>query len=598
MLSGELGGSASRPNLLGQNALFCVMRFVLLLFVGLMLSQVLLAQPSLQGTLLDAGSRQPLPYASLQLWPSQRGTIANEAGAFVLPTTADDSLFISLVGYRSLRLALTDWPQGGLILLEPQVRILAEVAVRPSNDDWLYELVRAINLGAANSLESRAYYELKSKVGSQQVELVEAFYNLQTQQATVQKLQVKAGRLALQPVGQRLFANTEGVQALAAMPLFKAHPYFPGTPLSLNGRALKKRYTLYDLGGYRLDGGDSVQVLRFVPNTDKEAWFEGELGILTDTKRLLFLELRCDQTKRHPFVPMGADDRLSQVSLHLKRSMLPHGESMRLEKLELAYEVTYTNARGQVYPVESRALLFSYAPQQPFFVWEDGFTGEQPFSDYLRINALPYNPAFWEAGNETRIEDVQGANQAFFKHPNSLTNVNLFTNQPLLGKGLLERPFTHWNGKRLIFNGQTERPPNETGKREVRVDDFHLAVSVYFDLNRVADSLHWQTATIFNPYQSYFYLPIQSKEACFINLYFDLMECERRRLEGLLLASERHPDSLMASYRSFKTNLEEMSQQYFRDAMLGNNRKGMESWNERVLSELGINNMQLFGLLE
>ena len=576
-----------------------MLRLLPLLFICLTSFFRVEAQSLLTGSLLDAVSKQPLPYAGLQLWPSQRGTIANEVGAYsLLPSDGDDSLYISLVGYRSLRLAIRDLPADGVILMQAQVRTLAEVSVRPPDDSWLFELLPAINLGESGKLESRAYYELKSKIGNSQVELVEAFYNLQTKQAEVEVLELKAGRLALQPLGQRLFATTEGARALAAMPLFKTHPYFPGTPLSLNRKALQRRYYLYDLGGYRLASGDSVQVVRFVPRNDKEAWFEGELGILLAQKRLLFLELRCEQTKRHPFLPMGPDDRLSRVSLHLKRSMLPHGDGMRLEKLELSYAVTYTNARGQVYPVESQALLYSYAVGAPFFIWQDAAYQDAEMSDYLRINALPYNKAFWEAGNETRIEDVQGTNQAFFKHPNSLTNVNLFTNQPLLGKGLLERPFTHWDGRRLIFNGKTERPPNESGNREVRIDDFQLAVEVYFDLIQVADSLQWQTATIFNPYQSYFYLPIQAKEACFINLYFDLMECERRRLDGLLMASERHPDSLLAIYRSFKTNLEEMSQQYFRDAMLGNNRKGMESWNERVLSELGIDNMQLFGLLE
>lgn len=576
-----------------------MLRWLLLLFLCLPLAFQLAAQSPLQGKLGDAFTQQPLPYAGLQLWPSQRGTIANEAGEFSLqPLAGDDSLFISLVGYRSLRLALAEWPANGQFLLQPQVRVLAEVAVRPPDDSWLYTLLQELNLGETDKSESRAYYELKSKVGNRQVELVEAFYNLQTEKAEVQQLELKTGRLALQPVGQRLFANTEGARALVAMPLFKEHPYFPGTPLALSQRSLQRRYQLYDLGGYRLESGDSVQVVRFVPKSDKDAWFEGELGILLSQKHLLFLELRCEQTKRHPFMPMGPDDRLSRVSLHLKRSLLPHEKGMRLEKLELSYGVTYTNARGQVYPVESWALLYSYAPGAPFFIWKDGEQLAESMSDYLRINALPYNAAFWEAGNETRMEDVQGENQSFFRHPNSLTNVNLFTNQPLLGKGMLERPFTHWNGKRLLFNGATERPPNETGKREIRVDDFQLAVEVYFDLNRVADSLHWQTATIFNPYQSYFYLPIQAKEQCFINLYFDLMECERRRLEQRLAVSVRQPDSLLATYRQFRAELEVLSSQYFRDAMLGNNRKGMESWNQRVVHELGINNLQLYGLRE
>lgn len=194
---------------------------------------------------------------------------------------------------------------------------------------------------------------------------------------------------------------------------------------------------------------------------------------------------------------------------------------------------------------------------------------------------------------------MQGRNAAFFKDPRSITNVNLFTNQPLLGKGLIERPFTHWDGRRLIFNGITERPlPADPRKREVRVDDFQLEVLLYLDLYPLGDTLHWQTATIFDPYRSYFYLPIGPKEQCFINLYFDLMEMERRKLEEALVASDRRKESLLAIHQQAQINARQMAEAYFRDAMLGNSRKGMESWNEKVKQALGINNLQQFGLLE
>ncbi len=576
------------------------MRGIVLVFVWWFSAvSVAQSQSSLSGRLEDGATLQALPYAGLQLWPSQRGTITNEGGFFVLqPLAGDDSLFISLVGYKSVRMALADFPADGKLQLQALVRTLAEVAVRPEDDSWLYALLPNLHLGENTALESRAYYELKSKIGDKQVELVEAFYNLTTKKGEVTSMALKAGRLALQPVGQRLFANTEGARALASMPLFKTHPYFPGSPLTLSRRALQRRYALYDLGGYRLESGDSVQVVRFVPKEDRDAWFEGELGILMGDQRLLFLELRIARTRKHPFVPMGPDDRLDHVALHLKRSFLPHASGMRLEKLEMAYAVTYTNGRGQVYPVESKAFLYSYAPNRPFYIWNRPGANSAQLSDYLRINSLPYQAAFWESGPETRMEDVQGQNQAYFKDRNSLTNVNLFTNQPLLGNGLLQRPFTHWDGKRLLFNGETQRPPNESGKREVRVDDFHLQVDVFFDLNQLADTLHWQTATIFDPYASYFYLPIAAKEQCFINLYFDVMECERRRLEGMLLQSEKTEAALLATYQTFQMSLETKRQQFFRDTMLGNSRKGMERWNAVVKSTLGIDNLQHFGLLE
>ncbi|MBA4304127.1 MAG: hypothetical protein C0424_07865 [Sphingobacteriaceae bacterium] len=562
-------------------------------------ANALLAQ-SFRGRLMDAQSSQALAYGSVQSFPSGRATLADEQGFFALQIAPGDlRLEVRLLGYVPLQLSLLSADSLHILFMQPQVWQLAEVTVRPENDAWLYPLLANCKAGNRQPLTTRAYYELRSELGGRQLELVEGFYNAQLQGAELRKLQLKAGRLALQPIDRRLFANTETALALGEMPLFGQPKYLPGSPLGLSESRLRRQYQLFEQGSYRLENGDSVVVIRFVPKRQKEAWFEGELGLILSQKALHFIRLRCSGAAIHPFLPLSPGERLSQVKLELSRSMVPSAGGMRLEKLEMHYGVTYANQRGQVYPVNSSALLYCYAPEEPFFIPPIDFGKEDDWSDYLRINAQPYQAAFWENSRETRVEDVQGRNAAFFKDPRSITNVNLFTNQPLLGKGLIERPFTHWDGRRLIFNGITERPlPADPRKREVRVDDFQLEVLLYFDLYPLGDTLHWQTATIFDPYRSYFYLPIGPKEQCFINLYFDLMEIERRKLQEALVASDRRKESLLAIHQQAQINARQMAEAYFRDAMLGNSRKGMESWNEKVKQALGINNLQQFGLLE
>jgi len=569
-------------------------------FVWMFLSATTLLAQNFRGQLQDAQSRKGLAYASIQSFPSGRATLTDAQGFFVLELGAGDQVVeVRLLGYRPLTIALQGIDTVQTIFLEPQVWQLAEVTVRADSDDWLYPLLAACEAGSESTIQTRAYYELRSELSGRQVELVEGFYNAQLKGAELQKLRLKAGRLALQPVDRRLFANTETALALGEMPLFEKAKYLPGSPFGLSEGRLRKQYQLYQREGYRLETGDSVVVIRFVPRRHKEEWFEGEVGLILGQKAPHFVQLRCAKAAVHPFVPLSSGERLSQVSLELTRSLVPGTGGMRLEKLEMRYGVTYSNQRGQVYPVSSKALLYCYAPDQPFFIPPVDFGSEQELSDYLHINAQPYQAAFWEHSRETRIEDVQGRNAAFFKDPRSITNVNLFTNQPLLGKGLLERPFTHWDGRRLIFNGMTERPPQvDPRKREIRVDDFQLEVVLYLDLFPLGDSLHWQTATIFDPYRSYFYLPIGRKEQCFINLYFDLMELERRKLEAALLASDRQQSTMLALYAQAKSDANKMAEAYFKDAMLGNNRKGMESWNERVKQALNINNFQIFGLVE
>ncbi len=575
-----------------------LLRLLLLVWVGC-LSVGVQAQ-SLRGRLVDAQSGKPLAFGSIQAFPSGRATLANEQGDFVLQwLEGDQSIQVRLLGYQGVSMALPATDSVLVLRLEPQVWQLAEVTVRASSDDWLYPLLASCSPPKTAPLETKAYYELKSEVAARQVELVEGFYNANIQGAELQKLRLKAGRLALQPIDRRLFANTETALALGELPLFGASRYLPGSPFGLSESRLRRSYELYHLGGYLLESGDSVVVIRFVPKKRPGAWFEGEVGLLPGSGELHFVKLSCQQAEVHPFLPLSPGERLSQVKLELSRSLVPSPQGMRLEKLEMKYGVRYENQRGQIYPVTSRAVLYCYAPAAPFFIPKVDFGSELAMSDYLHINAQPYLPAFWEQSFETRIEDVQGLNAAFFKDPRSITNVNLFTNQPLLGKGLIERPFTHWDGRRFLFNGSTERPaPLDARKREVRVDDFQLEVVLYFDLYRLGDSLHWQTATIFNPYRSYFYLPMGPKEHCFVNLYFDLMELERRKLEAELAQCDRSMESMLFLYEQAKQRAEQMANAYFRDARLGNNRKGMESWNEQVKAALGIDNIAHYGLKE
>lgn len=588
------------PSHIRPTSVNCSMLYRLLVIVCMFLPASSLLAQHIRGQLVDAQSRKGLAYASIQSLATGRATLSDEQGFFVLPWgAADHRVEIRLLGYRPLVAELNARDSMLVIALEPQVWQLAEVTVRADSDDWLYPLMAACQTGSESLLNTRAYYELRSELGGRQVELVEGFYNAQLRGAELQKLRLKAGRLALQAVDRRLFANTETALALGEMPLFGSPKYLPGSPFGLPESRLRKYYQLYQQEGYRLETGDSVVVVRFVPRRAKDEWFEGEVGLILSQKAPHFVRLRCARAAVHPFVALSPGERLSNVSLELSRSLVPDGEGMRLEKLEMRYGVTYSNQRGQVYPVSSKALLYCYAPNDPFFIPPVDFGEDQQLSDYLHINAQPYQAAFWEYSGETRVEDVRGRNAAFFKDPRSITNVNLFTNQPLLGKGLLERPFTHWDGRRLIFNGKTERPaPADPRKREVRVDDFQLEVVLYLDLFSLGDSLHWQTATIFDPYRSYFYLPIGPKEQCFVNLYFDLMELERRKLEAALAASDRQQNSLLALYAQAKADASKMAEAYFRDAMLGNNRKGMESWNERVKAGLNINNFQIFGLTE
>jgi hypothetical protein len=65
-------------------------------------------QQIIRGIIMDETTRQPVPYAHLQIHHTHQGTVANQEGAFSFLFTGvlDDTLVISSIGYESLRLSM------------------------------------------------------------------------------------------------------------------------------------------------------------------------------------------------------------------------------------------------------------------------------------------------------------------------------------------------------------------------------------------------------------------------------------------------------------------------------------------------------------
>jgi hypothetical protein len=88
----------------------------------------------IEGTVVDASSQQPVPFASVGLLRTPLGTVSNSLGAFklIIPASqAADSLLVSCIGYASYRTALAALSPGKLcrLRLVPQAVALQAAAV-------------------------------------------------------------------------------------------------------------------------------------------------------------------------------------------------------------------------------------------------------------------------------------------------------------------------------------------------------------------------------------------------------------------------------------------------------------------------------------
>jgi len=91
---------------------------------------------------MDSISLRTLQGVHVRIKNSDRGTVTNSAGVFVLTTLPADTLVLSIVGYNTLELPLLFEEEDLLIRLSERIRMLKEITIRSTR---LYEseIVRA-----------------------------------------------------------------------------------------------------------------------------------------------------------------------------------------------------------------------------------------------------------------------------------------------------------------------------------------------------------------------------------------------------------------------------------------------------------------------
>jgi hypothetical protein len=107
----------------------------LLLFIAIA-SPRLSAQTEVRGSVIDAGTKEPLPFCSIILKNTDAATVSDENGAFIISSaTASDSIIFSVVGYKKKSLFIKrNTSQRIDVLMESDNINLREVVVRPGRN--------------------------------------------------------------------------------------------------------------------------------------------------------------------------------------------------------------------------------------------------------------------------------------------------------------------------------------------------------------------------------------------------------------------------------------------------------------------------------
>ncbi len=119
---------------------FSRMRFGLALGIVVLISCCYesYAQQIFKGIVVDSATFAPLPYVSVQLKTTPKGTTTDAQGNFGIVASPNDTLVFSLIGYARLEIPLFDY-ETGLILLPERSTLLKAVTITDAKVKNPYE---------------------------------------------------------------------------------------------------------------------------------------------------------------------------------------------------------------------------------------------------------------------------------------------------------------------------------------------------------------------------------------------------------------------------------------------------------------------------
>ena len=554
---------------------------------------------SIEGHVLNKQSRESIPYANIVNKNSRKGTIINIDGYFRINNIGNnDTLIISFIGFKLYTLICNPKFSSYYVYLEENINQIHGVNIIAPDYSYLYQILVDCKKNAPKKKkEVKSYFELKSFIQSKQVEMIEGYYNSELEGYDITALNIKTGRLGIQPYNKTFFTSQGSSRAISMLKLFEGNYFFPKNPLEFSAKKCKKLFYLYPNKTFKNENSDSVLIIDYKPKLNNGEYFNGQIWIDKNTKHILKITMQCNNCKLHPFLPLFSIDSISKVDFNITKTYKEVNGQLYFDHMDFIYNIGYISRVGNKYEyhytIATAALLYAYDYEHLFVLPNFSFSMDN-ISDYHKLNAMPYNDFFWNNNDEYRLHDMTYANEMFFNDSATTNNKVLFDSSEYTNRGLLEHPFVKWSNKRLFVRPFTMTTSEDISRPTYKSKQYHLSVKIFMDVNSYNDSTHVLTATILDPYESFYYLPIDSATQCFINMYFDLYEIERMKLQKELEGIKNKNEVVQKIYSEMLIKLKDTKQKYLNEVELGTDEHNMRKWNKYIIDNLGIDNLAIF----
>jgi hypothetical protein len=548
----------------------------------------------MNGVVYDSLNNEKLPFVSIYKKRDRKGTRSGFDGTYALENVqSGDTIFCSNIGYEKHFFIAKKAPADQVIYLKLEAQTIEEVTVL-ADMSVLYEMISNVKKTVSKAKHSaKTYFELESFHDESQLELFQGYYNGTFQGYNAAALEMKTGRFALAPIEKRIFASTETSEAMYLHELLESNEFFPTSPFELSKRRLRANYKLLLNTKYVDPKGKTIYVIRFDPVETNELYFSGNVWIDSVSNQIQKVILEIDDAKLHPFASIWPDHALEDVSMQITKSFEEFNGEMVMSSTDFDYSLKYLSKHDSETNITTRAVLYAYnfedLFQLPFFDFPDVSN-----SDYHRIQMLPYNDQFWECQDEFKLANNE-ERSSFMKEEATIKVYELFSSDSLLTYNFFESPYVTWNGNRILIKGLTEDSSLYYDKsRALYSDMYNLEVQLFTEINELCDSVEVFTKTIFDPYTSYYHFETTKESQAFLNIYFDLVEIERRKLAEKLARVKTDPKAVKQLHDEARNKLDLLRKRYFKEVQRGTNKEALLKWNDIVQLELEIDNLCLF----
>lgn len=573
-----------------------ILSFILLFCFARVNAQVL------NGIVKSAEDKAPLPYASIGIQNTSKGVISNENGAFTIEASGKDLvLIIRFVGYKSKKISIAELEKNPEVLLEKASVELNEVVVG-SDDEYLYDLFHRVQkkLWKVPIVKSRAYLKLQTDENNTPIELIECYYNAKSSPKGIEELKLKNGRAGLFFEKDKKYLSMSTSKLFSTIALTSEQDYMPYIPFQLSQRKLKKAYDLHHLSNV----GDSISVITFEPKEEENIYFSGTAWIDYKNDEIRRLELNINNAGIFALVPLSETHRLEEIRFQVTMNFQPVDGQNQLSHMNFSYDFDYVHhfrtpeIRSQR-KIRSSGVLYLFEFEKPFirplYSYRDGY------SDYAQISLLSLNSNFWNHNHGLPLTAIEQEKLAYFGQQGLLLNYQTQSDQHTRDRdstlynicSVVWRDSIRVKLLRDVPRGSDGGISDVLGFDNVR---YNLDVQLFMDINEVEGEIQYYSASVLDLTNTYYHLEIHPFSDLFLNLYFDLAEIQRRKMEREIAQGPITVERLKKIRKKHAEALKEVHRNYIVEASQGRDIRTMARYSKQVKENLGVDNVEMLGV--